>query len=658
MASEEVSILVALVGAREFMANAQGTAAATGEIGVAADLTGRQMQVAGRRTFVFQQEVFTLRRVIYAGTLALLAAGSAALYLGWSYQTAMQTASVALAPVFTTTQALNAELDHLFRFSAFTPFQFKDITVAFRQMYAAFHPLGIDLATTNTTIQAIADALSFTGRTTPAALNRVAVALQHMAYMGHLTGQVVLQLARDGLPIYPALQKELGLTADQIHNIGSQGISSLAALQALSKYIETTPGFKGAALRQATMTLPGAFTTFKDLLSQAIGGAQHGMFIGLQKMFKDVDYALAPFYNNKKPITFYAIADAFDQAVSPKSHVVINLFVLLENTMRGLVWEFGQIFRIVGFVTSGFGLLGSGTGASRFVMMLFGRTLSVVLLGLIAYKTGLIAAQVWTRLATVATYAWRTAQIATWIVMGILTGTIWADIAATTAYTVVMGLLTGAVDLATGAFFALAVAMYANPIGLIIAGIVLLVGGLVVLYFKWRAFHDLVNGTFDWIRSHWALIVGFLAGPVGLAVVEIVRYWHTLQNAARAVWNFIKHVFGKITIPIGFSVHLPGSGLFGAVTHLTGNALGGLLHSAEHLGTGAYGLAQTGERAATNLWKPPTSHAYKPDSYNYERGSGVSFTIDNHFKADLHLPNGKVIAELVADVVTDKAARL
>jgi hypothetical protein len=282
MTPEEIAIFLRLIGTQQFVAETGEASAAVERLGVVTEEAGLAMARTTRRGFLMNQALFTIRRITYMTTLALVGSGLAAAKWGWDFNNAMQQARVALQPISGEIGGVQNELDYLFNFTKYTPFQFKDVTIAFRQMYLGMRTVGISADTVNTTLRAITDALAATGRTSPGALNRVAVALQHMAYMGHLTGQVVMQLARDGLPIYAALQKELHLTGEQIHNIGRLGIPAQVALDALNKYIESTPGLMNAAHRQAVSTFHGLFTTFRDNLSQIMGAVESGFFHHLQ----------------------------------------------------------------------------------------------------------------------------------------------------------------------------------------------------------------------------------------------------------------------------------------------------------------------------------------------------------------------------------------
>lgn len=127
-----------------------------------------------------------------------------------------------------------------------------------------------------------------------------------------------------------------------------------------------------------------------------------------------------------------------------------------------------------------------------------------------------------------------------------------------------------AVAVATGAWTAaqwlLNVALNANPIGLIILAIAGLVAGLVYAYQNSETFRNIVTGAFDavkgaasavwnWISTNWPLLLAILTGPIGLAVLAIVRNWDKIKNGASAVWNWVSDQFNKL---VGFISRLPG----------------------------------------------------------------------------------------------------
>lgn len=86
----------------------------------------------------------------------------------------------------------------------------------------------------------------------------------------------------------------------------------------------------------------------------------------------------------------------------------------------------------------------------------------------------------------------------------------------------------------------------ANPIGLVITAILLLVAGLIYAYKNSETFRRIVDAAFravkvaaefawDWIKGHWPLLLAIITGPIGLAVLAIVKHWDTIRAGAAAV---------------------------------------------------------------------------------------------------------------------------
>jgi hypothetical protein len=137
------------------------------------------------------------------------------------------------------------------------------------------------------------------------------------------------------------------------------------------------------------------------------------------------------------------------------------------------------------------------------------------------------------------------------------------------AATVASRIATMAAAVATGAWTAaqwlLNAAMTANPIGLIIVGVLLLVAGIILLWQNSETFRRIVTGAFnavwgaikvawDWVKNNWPLLLGILTGPIGLAVWAITHYWDKIKAGAAAAWKWIT---GKFDALIGFVSGLP-----------------------------------------------------------------------------------------------------
>lgn len=118
-------------------------------------------------------------------------------------------------------------------------------------------------------------------------------------------------------------------------------------------------------------------------------------------------------------------------------------------------------------------------------------------------------------------------------------------------------------------------AMSANPIGLIIAAVALLVVGFIVAYKKSETFRKIVQGALKavaaaalwawdkvktiwsglkWLlaffKKHWALILAAVVGPVALMVSFVIKHWEAIKAATSRIWEAIKNVIKAIVLKI------------------------------------------------------------------------------------------------------------
>lgn len=122
-----------------------------------------------------------------------------------------------------------------------------------------------------------------------------------------------------------------------------------------------------------------------------------------------------------------------------------------------------------------------------------------------------------------------------------------------TAFKIVIGLLAGAMIaykaatvVATIQQLELNAAMIANPVGLIIAGVAALVIGVVILYKKWKWFHDAINATWQWVKTNWPLLLAIIVGPFAVAALEIYKHFDAIKGAALGAFDAIKGAVGTV----------------------------------------------------------------------------------------------------------------
>lgn len=212
-------------------------------------------------------------------------------------------------------------------------------------------------------------------------------------------------------------------------------------------------------------------------------------------------------------------------------------------------------------------------------------------------------------------------------------------------------------------------ALDANPIMLVVVGVVALVAVLILCYKKFKWFHDAVDtvwdilkATFDWVKSHWKLVAVLLGGPFGAAAVLIIDHFSTIKKAIGSAVAFIFRVIRGLTSFVKRAVHMIGSAI-SAVTHpvqtLTGalhkgaGFVGGLVPGAATGGVVAQaGQVLVGERGPELLSLPAGASVTPLSSPAVLAGGGGAQSVI----AKVYLDK-RVLATAVAEVGADRKAR-
>lgn len=126
-------------------------------------------------------------------------------------------------------------------------------------------------------------------------------------------------------------------------------------------------------------------------------------------------------------------------------------------------------------------------------------------------------------------------------------------------------------------------ALIANPIGLVVVGLIALGAAFVLAYKKVEWFRKGVDAVFGFVKRHWRTILVLLAGPIGIAVGLIVRHWSSIRRTViggvtAAVGYVRKHwrtILALLTGPIGIAVGLLAKH-WGSIKSGASNALGAI----------------------------------------------------------------------------------
>lgn len=127
--------------------------------------------------------------------------------------------------------------------------------------------------------------------------------------------------------------------------------------------------------------------------------------------------------------------------------------------------------------------------------------------------------------------------------LGLIIGGFWAWKTASIALGAAQTIAAFATGGWTVAFWNLNAAMYANPIGAVIIGILGLAAALYLAYQKSETFREIVNTVWDFISGHWPLLAGLILGPWGFVIAMIIRHFGTIKSAGKDAINFVIGLF-------------------------------------------------------------------------------------------------------------------
>lgn len=310
MATERAVIETIIVGGPQVVSTLDAESAATTRLERATERAGLAMQRTARRGFLMTQALFTMRRLTYMFTLGIVASTVALAKWGFDFNSQFQKGQLSLTKLLHGSKAANIELDKLFNLAATTPFQFKDMITAGTTMIA----FGFSVNQTNRALRDLSDVLVGTNKVSPAALNRISQALGHMMSIGHATGQVLQQLARDGIPnVYEAIKQYFHLTPAQMaRGIGALHLPADQVLKAIETYIEGS-SLHGLAAKSQNSTLSGVFSSFKDYASRIMGDIEKRPFNFFQRTFARINPVLARMEKGFRTGGFKGMWDALTQ---------------------------------------------------------------------------------------------------------------------------------------------------------------------------------------------------------------------------------------------------------------------------------------------------------------------------------------------------------
>jgi tape measure domain-containing protein len=416
------------------------------------------------------------------------------------------------------------------------------------------------------TLKLVADTATIAGTD----MNEMGAIFNKVAAGGVIQGEEIAQLGDRGIPVLQFLAAELGVTAQEAKKMASDGKISFETFQ---RAMET--GLGGAALSSGD-TFSGALANVNAALGRIGAGVLGGVFPHLAPMFKDITTALGPV-----EVGAAKLGDVIGAKLGPVIDRIGPALIKFTSGLdfsnlsagSGSMSELGDSLGKVGAALAGvdWSSLGSafasGTAdtVSVFAVAIgfaadhvdtLAKYLPALVVAFAAYKTAQAAANV----AAIGAIPLQAAQVVSNIALANANRSLAASIAASTAAenvgtaakarstvaTIASTVASKAAALASRAWAAgqwlLNVALTANPIGLVVAAIALLVAGFIYAWRNSSKFRSILIGSWNAIKTAAVAVFGFLKRifltftPVG----QIIQNWGKIKSGASSIFGAIK----------------------------------------------------------------------------------------------------------------------
>lgn len=187
--------------------------------------------------------------------------GATEAFIGYNAQ--IEQVTIAFESMLGSAEAAKDMMNDLKTMAASTPFEFKDLAPAAQQLKA----FGFEAEDIVPTLTAIGNASAGLGKGTEG-LKQMSLVFGQIKATGKLMGQDVMQLQNLGVPVKEILAKKLNLSADEVANIGSLGIDSDTAIDAIMGGMEER--FPDMMKKMAN-TWSGMMSTIRDDSAQILG---------------------------------------------------------------------------------------------------------------------------------------------------------------------------------------------------------------------------------------------------------------------------------------------------------------------------------------------------------------------------------------------------
>lgn len=478
-----------------------------------------------------------------AGVAALAAIGATAVVKGFGRLKGIEEAQASLRGLGHDSASIQRVMDSSLDSVRGTAFGLADAAQVGASSVAAGVKPGQDLTRT---LSLVADAATIA----KTGMGEMGQIFNKVATSNKVQGEVIAQLSDRGIPIVQLLAKELGITTDAVMEMSRKGTIGFDTFQnAMEK------GLGGAAATVGSSTLQGAVNNTLASLGRIGAGLLGGVYPQVRGFFQGAIGFLGQ-YEDRAATTGAWIGEKLAGGITWAQGAYATHGPRIRSILGGLRDvavdvgnRFGPIlqdrFGVIAGVASDLGgsimtnlvpALGAlwqthGPGLLDFLQSA-AQAFDSVLMPAIEGVGGFIADPLIPAISDLIGWMSQNADILA------VVGGAWV------AYKAVMLIAKGitlaqaaATAVATGAQTALNLALTMNPVGLVVAGVALLIGGLVLLYRRSETFRNAVNGLWSGVLKPFGSFVGKV----------LVGYFKLLGNAYLTMAEYGLKAFGWLT---------------------------------------------------------------------------------------------------------------
>lgn len=510
MADDWLTVRIRLADSAAF--NAQMAEAGIGvkAFGDEVEATGDKSAFAAEKTFLFGEEMYSLRRYAFYGITALGLTGAAVVKLGWDFDEAKTSGIGALTGITGSATEARREVNQLVNITHDNGLTLGALVPATKNMLT----FGYSVKETNSYLKDFSDFAAATGQGS-SGLNSIVSIADRVKDTGRLTSLQLKSLGNLGVP-----SSQLGaafglspqvLTEAQMGQValGPSSISTLAAW--MQQYAAKQPKSLGENVG-----------IFKSYFSQGLGMLTQPLFGWVDQAMDGLNVKMKSIIAAGKTGGFGGMLGALDPSLT-----LLHGWQTLAGAIK-IVWATLQnLWVVIRPVVGGLLLLTSA------ILSVTSHSTALKLI-----LEPLIALYIISRGQLLLFWL---AQKAVALILGILRGAIFLYRLALIAWTI-------ATKAATGAQWLLNIALDANPVVWIVIGIIALTAALVLLGLVIYRFRGDFVDAFNWITHNWRLLAEILAAPFTLGLSVILTHISAIKTAISATFDWIiskaKAVFG------------------------------------------------------------------------------------------------------------------